>query len=322
MLKIMMCREKKEIVTSLKNKEIKDALKKDDNLVWVELEDPTKEELALIKNTFGLHPLTVEDCVNTNARPKIDQFPSYLFLTLHAAGYNKSTLKVKTLELNICVGKNFLLTIHMDPIPSLENAWIRAEKNLGLMCSSSDNLLYQVIDSLVDNYFPVIDMLDTRVDKIENEVFTMPTEMTLKNISSLKNDILFLRRAIAPQRDTINLLAKGDHAFINPSTGIYFRDIGDNLMFILDTIDTYRDTLAGALDAYLSNITNKTNEIMKTLTVIATIMMPLTLITGIYGMNFKFMPEIGWRFGYLGAYVLMAIVACGMLIYFKKNKWF
>jgi magnesium transporter len=210
----------------------------------------------------------------------------------------------------------------MDPIPSLKTAWERAEKNLSIMAGGSDNLLYQVIDSLVDNYFPVIDMLDTRIDKIENEVFSNPTESTLKQIFSQKNDILFLRRAISPQRETINLLAKGDHSFISPATGIYFRDIGDNLMFILDTIETYRDTLSSSLDAYLSNITNKTNEIMKTLTVIATIMMPLTLITGIYGMNFKYMPEITWKFGYLGAYAIMALVACGMLIYFKKNKWF
>lgn len=322
MMKVMLCKERRETITSLKKSDIKSALKKDDNLVWVEMEDPTKDELSFIKDTFGLHPLTVEDCVNTNARPKIDQFPGYLFLILHAAGYNPSNLKVKTLELNICIGKNFLLTIHMDPIPSLRNAWDRAEKNISIMCNGSDNLLYQVIDSLVDNYFPVIDMLDTRIDKIENEVFSEPSESTLKQIFSAKSDIIFLRRAIAPQRETINLLAKGDHSFINPSTGIYFRDIGDNLMFILDTIDTYRDTLSSALDAYLSNITNKTNEIMKTLTVIATIMMPLTLITGIYGMNFRYMPEIGWRFGYLGAYILMAIVACGMLIYFKRNKWF
>lgn len=322
MMKIMFCKEKREIITSIQKGEIKSVLKKDENLVWVELENPTKDELKFAKETFGLHPLTVEDCVNTNARPKIDQFPSYLFLILHAAGFNEATSKVKTLELNICVGKNFLLTVHMDPIPSLKTAWERTEKNVSIMGQGSDNLLYQVIDSLVDNYFPVIDMLDSRVDKIESEVFSNPSEDTLEQIFSLKNDVLFLRRAISPQRETINLLAKGDHTFINPGTGIYFRDIGDNLMFILDTIETYRDTLTGALDAYLSNITNKTNEIMKTLTVIATIMMPLTLITGIYGMNFRNMPELSWKFGYMGAYGLMAMVAIGMLIYFRKNKWF
>jgi len=318
----MICKDKTRIISSLDHADIKKGLKDENNLVWVELENPSKEELNFIKDTFKLHPLTVEDCVNTNARPKIDQFPTYLFLILHAAGYNKANFKVKTLELNICVGKNYLLTIHMDPIPSLKNAWERAEKNIGLMCSGSDKLLHLVVDSLVDNYFPVIDMLDTRIDKIENDVFTKPRENTLKQIFSVKNDVLFLRRFIAPQRETINLLAKGDHAFISQSIGIYFRDVADNLIFILDTIDTYRDTLAGTLDAYLSNITNKTNEIMKTLTIIATIMMPLTLITGIYGMNFKFMPEITWKFGYLGAYVLMAIVAITMLVHFKRNKWF
>lgn len=322
MMKVMLCSQKKIRSDSVSDTDIKNALKKDDSLVWVELEDPVKEELALIKDVFNLHPLTVEDCVNTNARPKIDQFPSYMFLILHAAGYNAATLKVKTLELNICLGRNFLLTIHMDPIPSLKTAWERAQKNINLMSNGSDKLLYQVVDSLVDNYFPVTDMLDTRIDRIENEVFSEPSEDTLKHIFSVKNDILFLRRFIAPQRETINLLAKGDHSFINQSTGIYFRDISDNLMFILDTIDTYRDTLGGALDAYLSNISQKTNEIMKTLTIIATIVMPLTLITGVYGMNFRYMPEITWRYGYFGVCGLMALVAVGMLAYFKKNKWF
>ena len=325
MMKLMFCKEKKEIVTSVDHKDVKDVkdvLKNDDNLVWVEVENPTKEELSFLKEAFNLHPLTVEDCVNTNARPKIDQFPSYLFLILHAAGYNKETLKVKTLEVNMCVGKNFLLTVHMDSIPSLKTAWERAERNTSIMSGGSDNLLYQVVDALVDNYFPVVDMIDTRIDKIEAEVFSDPSENTLEHIFSLKNDVLFLRRMISPQRETINMLAKGGHSFIAQATGIYFRDIGDNLMFILDTIETYRDTLSGAVDAYLSNITNKTNEIMKTLAVIATLMMPLTLITGIYGMNFKHMPEIGWRYGYAGVCVLMAIVALGMILYFKKNKWF
>ncbi|MFH1753367.1 MAG: CorA family divalent cation transporter, partial [Candidatus Omnitrophota bacterium] len=165
MMKLMFCKDKQEIVTSVDQKDVKDILKKEDNLVWVELENPTKDELSFLKETFSLHPLTVEDCVNTNGRPKIDQCPSYLFLILHAAGYNRETFKVKTLELNICVGKNFLLTVHMDPIPSLKTAWERAERNTSVMAGNSGNLLYQVVDSLVDNYFPVVDMLDTRIDK-------------------------------------------------------------------------------------------------------------------------------------------------------------
>jgi len=167
-----------------------------------------------------------------------------------------------------------------------------------------------------------MDTLDGRIDKIEHEVFTQPTQKTLSQIFNVKKNLLFLRRFVAPQREIVNLLSKDQYPLIRSYIQIYFRDVFDNLLFIQEAIDTYRDSISGALDAYLSTISNKTNDIMKILTTIATIAMPLTLITGIYGMNFKHMPELDWPFGYMAVYGLMFAVAIGMIIYFKRKKWF
>jgi len=306
----------------VKTEKFKEILAKEENLLWLDAENPTKKDLELLQEKFKLHPLTIEDCVNTNARPKIDQFVDYMFLVLHAVGVQPRANKVKTTELNICIGKNYLLTIHGDPIPSINTNWERSQKNSQALSKGPDSLLHHIIDSLVDNYFPLMDVLDGRISKIEQIVFKEPTQKTLSQIFSVKKDLLFLRRFVAPQREIVNLLSKESYTLIRSFIRVYFRDVFDNLLFIQEAIDTYRDSIRGALDAYLSAISNKTNEIMKTLTIIATIVMPLTLITGIYGMNFKHMPELTWRFGYLAAHMLMFFIGLGMLIYFKRKKWF
>jgi len=311
-----------KLSTDIKLAQFKSMLAREENLLWLDVENPTKEELELLKTEFKLHPLTIEDCVNTNARPKIEKFTDYMFLILHSAGVQPRANKIKTLELNICIGKNFILTIHIDPIPSINSNWDRCQKNAQLLSKGSDSLLHHIIDSLVDNYFPLMDVLDSKIEKIEQAVFKKPTQETLSRIFSVKKELLFLRRFVAPQREIVNLLSKDQHILIRSFIQVYFRDVFDNLLFIQEAIDTYRDSISSALDAHLSTISNKTNDIMKTLTIIATIAMPLTLITGIYGMNFKHMPELNWPFGYLGAYILMCAIAIGMLVYFKIKKWF
>ncbi len=322
MIRSLCCGPDQKLSTNLKPDKFKEVLAHNENLLWLDVENPTKKELELLKAQFKLHPLTIEDCVNTNARPKIDQFPDYMFLILHSVGVRPRANKIKTVELNICIGKNFLLTIHIDPIPSINTNWGRCQKNTQALTRGPDRLLHHIVDSLVDNYFPLMDMFDGRIAKIEHDVFKEAGQQALNQIFSVKKDLLFLRRFVAPQREMVNLLSKDQYSLIRPSIQVYFRDVFDNLLFIQDAIDTYRDSISGALDAYLTTISNKTNEIMKTLTIIATIAMPLTLITGIYGMNFRHMPEIDWPFGYAWAYLLMFAIGVGMLAYFKRKKWF
>lgn len=310
-----------EIATRLSNDEMKDVVQSEKDLLWLDLIDPSKEEMDILDKVFELHPVTLEDCINTNTRPKIEQFEKYTFIVMHAAATSPRTQRVRTIELNICLGKNYIITIHQEAIQGVETALERTRKNSAMMSKGPDNLLHLVIDSLVDNYMPVLDAMDGKISNIETQVLTNATQKTLNNIFSVKKDILYLRRFIGPQRDTVHFLSRENFHFINPKRRAYFRDVYDNMIFINDTIDTYRDVINGAFDAYLSTISNKTNDIMKMLTIIATIMMPLTLITGIYGMNFHFMPLLTREWGFLAVAILMISIGVGMLAYFKRKEW-
>ena len=310
-----------EIIKKLTSEEMKKAVQSGEGLLWLDLVDPGKGELDMLEKVFELHPLTLEDCINTITRPKIDRFEKYIFIVIHAAATTPRAQRVRTIELNICLGRNFIITIHQEPIKGVETAIDRTQRNSVMMSKGSDTLLHLIVDSLVDNYLPVLDMMDNRISSVETQVLRNPTQKTLNNIFAAKKDILYLRRFIGPQRDIINLLSRESFQFINTKRKMYFRDVYDNMIFINDTIDTYRDVINGTFDAYLSTISNKTNDIMKMLTIIATIMMPLTLITGVYGMNFADMPLLEWRWGFFSISAFMILLGIGMLVYFKRKEW-
>jgi magnesium transporter len=310
-----------EIIKELSSNEMKDAVQSEKGELWLDLVNPSKEEMDILEKVFELHPLTLEDCINTNTRPKIEQFEKYMFIVMHAAATTPRAQRVRTIELNICLGKNFIITIHQESIKGVEIAVDRAQKNPAMMSKGPDSLLHLIIDSLVDNYLPVLDVMDNKIGSIETQVLKNPTQKTLNNIFAVKKDVMYLRRFIGPQRDTVNFLSKENFQFINPKRRVYFRDVYDNMIFINDSIDTYRDIINGTFDAYLSTISNRTNDIMKVLTIIATIMMPLTLITGIYGMNFRVMPLLALKSGFYIISFFMMIIGICMLIYFKRKDW-
>lgn len=310
-----------EIKKELSNEEMKNVVQSEQGLLWLDLVNPGKGEMDILEKVFELHPLTLEDCINTITRPKIEQFEKYTFIVMHAAATTPRAQRIRTIELNICLGKNFIITIHQEAIKGVGTAIERTQKNPSTMSKGSDTLLHLVVDSLVDNFIPVLDVMDYKISNIETQVLTNPTQKTLNNIFAAKKDILYLRRFIGPQREAVNILSKENFQFINPKRRVYFRDVYDNMIFINDTIDTYRDVINGAFDAYLSTISNRTNDIMKVLTIIATIMMPLTLITGIYGMNFRIMPLLMWKWGFSSISALMILIGIGMLIYFKRKDW-
>jgi len=211
--------------------------------------------------------------------------------------------------------------VHNDKIRSVTSNKEKVRKNSPVMENGAGFLLCSILDNMVDNYFPIINSFDDKVDDVSDELFRDPEKTTLNKIYNLKNDIMFLRRTVGPQLDTINMLLRGNYEFITASHIAYFRDVYDNLVRLNDIIGTSRDIITGALEAYTSVVSYKLNEIMKTLTVIATIMMPLTLIASIYGMNFRNMPEIASKYGYPAAMGLMLLIAIVMLCYFKRKKW-
>ena len=291
--------------------------------LWVDIEKPTQKDIQFLGKNFSFHPLAVEDCMTDIQRPKIDTYEGYLFIVLHAAILSSHRDKATSLEVDSFVGANYVVTVHLKPVASVTSTWERCLKNNTIMSRGPAYLFYFLADALVDNYFPILERLDKNIQKVEDSVFaTTDSSAVLSKIFNLKENVMILRRIIGPQRETMNFISRGGYDPIIPADlSIYFRDVSDLLARINDNLDTYRDMLSSTVDGYMSATSNRLNEIMKVLTIIATIMMPLTLITGIYGMNFRFMPEIGWRYGYVAIIAIMLTIAGGMLLFFKNKKW-
>lgn len=304
--------------TNISPDEIRQSLKDERSLVWIDLLDLDDNDIDLLTATFNLHPLTVEDFIMPNARPKVENFKDYIFLIMFSLEKNG---RAKTSELDCCLGKNFLITFHNHPITPLTTCKERLKKQSPMIMHGADMLLYSILDTCIDSYFPVINEFDNLVDEMSDELFRDPTQDTLKKIYILKNDVMHLRRTIGPQADVLSLISRGDFHMISGSNTVYFRNLYDNLVRLNDVVGTSRDIITGAMEAYVSIVSNRLNEIMKTLTVIATIMMPLTLIASIYGMNFKHMPELESKMGYPLIITLMAVITITMLAYFKRRKW-
>lgn len=306
----------------LNSEQIRTALEDPASVLWIDLKTIEDAEIDLLNEVFHVHPLTIEDFIMANARPKVENFKDYIFVVMFSIdSLQKEKGTVNKDERNFCLGKNFLITAHNDSERAFATSKDRIRKQSPIIKNGADFLFYSLLDSLVDSYFPIINEFDDMVDSMNDELFRDPSNHTLKKIYTLKNEIMHLRRTIGPQADVMSIISRGDIPYITPANSIYFRNIYDNLVRLNDIVGTSRDIITGAMEAYVSIVSNRLNEIMKTLTVIATIMMPLTLIASIYGMNFKHMPELDSRMGYPIVILLMAVISAVMLYYFKKRKW-
>ncbi len=312
----------KGLKTGLTRDEIATIVKNRDGLLWLDIKSAADEDIEMLTDVFAFHPLTVEDCIMPNARSKVEVFENYLFVNTFAIELHpEQAEEIKTVELDCCLGENFLVTVRTDNVKSVATIKEKIEKQSPILEHGADFLLCSIIDTMVDNYFPIINMFDDRVDGVSDEIFKDPNQETLNRIYNLKNEIMFLRRTVGPQADMVNVLIRGGYRFITASHIAYFRNIYDNLIRLTDTIGTSRDIITTALEAYNSVVSNRLNEVMKTLTIIATIAMPLTLLASIYGMNFKNMPELSNRYGYPLVIGIMLLISAAMLYYFKRKKW-
>ena len=311
-----------QLETDLSFEELKKAIKDEKKLIWVDLEQATSEENAILADVFSFHPLAIEDCVNVSHHPKIDNFEDYLFMVMHAVNFTSREEELSTLELNVFLSKNYVVTYHARPIKSVIQAKEKCLKNpVQIMGKGTDFLVYTILDALVDNFIPTLNALDHRIDEVEDEIFNDAPD-ALNKIITIRNDVIYLRKVITPQRNTINQLTRGSLPFIRKAQLIYFRDIYDQLYRISEQNDGYRDMVSGVLDTHISLTSIKMNQIMKMLTIVATIMMPLTVITGVYGMNFRNMPELQSRWGYFGVLGIMLLVSFSLIFYMKKKRWF
>jgi magnesium transporter len=287
-----------------------------DATVWVDMLDPGAEELECLRTEFQFHPLSLEDVTRGSQRPKIEIYPTYYFVVFYALAYPKPDAPLEARELNIFLGPNYVVTVHTQPIHELVEVWERWQRRVDDMGTDMGRLLYLIFDSIVDEYFPVVDVLADRAEDIEESIFEKFDRGALQDIFQLKKDLLSLRRLVAPERDVLNVLLRRDPPILPASAVIFFQDVYDHLLRVLDSIDTYRDLLSSALDAYLSVQSNNLNEVMRKLTVISTIFLPLTFITGFFGMNFEHLPFESELFLWISLAV-MILLPIAMLIYFR-----
>jgi len=281
------------------------------------------QALEELGNIFGLHPLTLEDILNSDQRPKMEDFCEYIYVVLKAFySSNHQANEMHAEQISIILGRTFVISFQESEIDIFRPVRERIRAGKGrLRKSGADYLAYALIDSIVDNYFTILEQAGERIEVLEESLVKSPSAETLQAIQNLKREMIFLRKTVWPLREAISSLERTGCQLFQESTDVYLKDIYDHTIQVIDTIETFRDMLSGILDIYLSSISNRMNEIMKVLTIIATVFMPLTFLAGVYGMNFKYMPELEWHWGYFCIWGIMVAVAICMLIYFRRKKW-
>ncbi len=271
---------------------------------------------------FGLHPLVMEDIVHTGQRPKIEDHDKYIYIVLKMLWFSDDDTDVKAEQVSIILGQDFVLSFQELEGDTFDPVRERLRNLKGkIRFMGADYLAYALMDSIVDNYFIIIERFGEIIGELEDDVIERSEPQTLQNIHDLKKEMIYLRRSVWPLREVISTLERSGSPLLQETTFVFLKDVYDHTIQVADTIETYRDILSGILDVYLSSVSNKMNEVMKTLTIIATIFIPLTFIAGMYGMNFSYMPELSWKWGYPAIWVFNILIFISMYIYFRKKKW-
>ena len=299
------------------------SFRKKSSVTWLNIDGVHQPEIIeQVGKSFNVHPLVLEDIANTGQRPKMEDFDDYLFVVLRMLRFDEKDDETETEQISIIIGPDFVISFQEREGDVFDIIRERLRNNKGkIRKMSADYLAYSLIDAIVDNYFVILEKRGETIEDMEDKLVTNPTSETLQNLHDLKREMIFLRKSVWPLREVISRLERSESPLINKSTFVYLRDVYDHTIQVMDSVDTFRDMLSGMLDIYLSSVSNRMNEIMKVLTVIATIFIPLTFIAGIYGMNFKYMPELGQAWGYPAVLTLMLAISVVMLIYFRRKKW-
>ena len=297
-------------------------LKESEAVSWIQVIGLRDEQvIERIGTCFNIHPLVMEDILEANHRPKLEDYGDYLYIILRAFHPHDKNYS-KTEQVSMIIGKNYIITFQEHDATLFDPLRTRLREGKGrLRTMGADYLAYAILDIVVDHYFSVMEHLGESIEELEDALVIDPSRNTMQRIHRLKRAILALRKAVWPLRDVLGVLSRGESALIKESTLIYLRDVYDHTIQVIDTLETYRDILSGMLDIYLSSISNHMNQIMKVLTVISTLFIPLTFLVGVYGMNFKYMPELEWEWGYPVLWCIMIAITIGMLIFFRRRKW-
>jgi magnesium transporter len=319
--RLLICRSDGHFDTDLDPSDISEIIKRKDAFVWLDIQDPQEQDIALLRDEFRFHRLAIEDATKHHERPKIESHEGYYFLVFYALHYDSERNRLHGHAMSLFVGANYLVSVHKGQIPAIGQTIERWQKNEERFENDAGALLYELFDTIVDDYFPVIDQLAERVESIEEQIFERFREEALQDVFGLKRDLLHVRRIVAPERDVLNILIRREVPIFDRSTILYLQDVYDHIVRITDSIDTYRDLLSSALDAFLSVQSNRLNQVVKVLTIASIVLMSDALIAGIYGMNFEFMPELHWPYGYPFALGLMLAIGVGLVLFFRWRKW-
>lgn len=295
-------------------------------LLWVDVCDPTEADYELLTKRFDLHPMVVEDVKGREGRPKVHDYGDYLYIIFHALKLEGTDpvqagkCAMQLTEIDALLGPDYVITIHDQPVPVFDELCGRWEKTPEFINAGASQLFYELMDEVLDEYFPLLDTLDEQMDELENRLFANYREGLSADIFALKRCLLQIRRVAAPTRDVVNVLLRRDAEAGNQHFA-YYQDLYDHTVRIVDMIDTFRDLLSGALDAYLAIQSNRMNMVMKTLTAASIMLLVPNLIAAIYGMNFKYMPELNTRYGYFVVLGVMALCTAGLYVMFKRKDW-
>lgn len=298
-----------------------------DVLLWIDMTDPDDKESFILTHDFHFHPLAIEDVIEEDdvitemPISKVDDYKNYLYAEFQIVDYVNRNEGIRLEEVSIFLTRNTVVTVHEKPHRIFNRLYNRALKDERLMSRGSEFLFHTLLDAMVDNYSLVLDYFEKAVDEIEEKVLSEPDEETVKSIFTLRRDIYELKRIALPQRELISHISRGQYSIISERAALYFRDIHDHMTRIIELAESHRDTLISALEVYFSSVSTNTNEIIKVLTIFTVILMPPTFLVGLWGMNFRHMPELGWKYGYAFFWVILVLITLLMIFFFKKKKW-
>jgi magnesium transporter len=292
--------------------------------IWADAENPTPEEnKMLLEGVFNFHPLAIEDCIAVSELPKADDYGSYIFMVIHAVDYQQAGHRFQTAELNLFIGKNFLVTVHQDPVRSVSTTMDRVLKSAPLVARAPDRLTYHLLDALLENYTPALEKFSAESANLENAMLTRPSTDVLGGLQSIKREVQRLRQVVGPQREVLSRLAHGEFKIVRAHLLPYYRDLLDHLSRIRDAADNYRDSLTNLLQVHLNLQQMQINRVIKILTVLATLSMPLLIVTSFYGMNISHVPNLSWSWPAGYATVLGGTLLVTLLLYLclRRREW-
>jgi len=297
--------------------------KRKPSITWINVDGLHElEVIEKLGNYFDVHPLVLEDILNTDQRPKMEDFEKYIFLVLKMLFIDDKTHEIHSEQVSFILGQNFVISFQETIGDVFDAVRERIRKSKGrIRKAGADYLAYTLIDAIIDNYFLILEKIGDKVENLEQDVVSNPTPEIMQQIYNLKRQMVYLRKSVWPLREVINSLLREESKLIKKTTHVYLRDLYDHTIQVIDTIETFRDMISGMLDIYMSSISNKMNEVMKVLTIFAAIFIPLTFIAGVYGMNFQYMPELSIPWAYPTVWIVIIAVSVSLLAYFKHKKW-